>query len=46
MEEAFISIRLSADVKRQLREFAKKTDRSIAAVIRIAVLDFLERHKG
>jgi predicted transcriptional regulator len=44
--EKYIGFKLEAELLKQLKDFATSTQRSVSGVIRLAVIDFLERQKG
>jgi predicted transcriptional regulator len=44
-DESFVSINISAIIKQRLKELAKQHDRSVASIVRMAILEFLERQK-
>lgn len=38
------SITLAPDLLRQVRQFCRKVDRPVASVIRLALIEYLEKH--
>lgn len=43
MKHIFMTIRLPEDLSRRIREKAKETDRSMGAVVRLAIASYLEK---
>lgn len=43
--EKYIGLRLEGNIINQLKEFASNTQRSVSGVIRLAIIEFLERQK-
>lgn len=43
--EKYIGLRLEGNIVKQLKEFANNTQRSVSGVIRLAIIEFLERQK-
>lgn len=43
MKNIFITLRLPEDLSRRIREKAKETDRSMGAIVRLAIASYLEK---
>lgn len=45
MSDATFSVRLAKEVKEELKTIAKKEDRPIGSVIRLAILEYIKAYK-
>lgn len=41
----FVNFKIEQELKEKLKEIGKKTQRSLSGVIRVAILEYLERNK-
>jgi predicted transcriptional regulator len=44
MSESFFTIRIDSKVLKALKEFARKQDRSVGSVVRLAITEYLSQH--